>query len=219
MGVFFPAPGAAVDRVAGGAAGRAASAPADRTWLLSVAAGVLALCSTVCLALLMVVGTAQCRAIRCRTAGRTRRSVMPCPATNRGNGRHSRPVRRDGRLLAGALAPSPGPAAGRRGARRVPRKSVAVLPDEVPYAYALPGGRRGRVVVSTAMLATLNGPQRRALFAHERVHLTLTITGSCWWCSWPRRRTGFFGRCVRRCPTPWSGGRTRRRRPGWEAVG
>ncbi len=52
---------------------------------------------------------------------------------------------------------------------------MAVLPDTVPYAYALPAaGNRARdtVVVSTGMLAALDSAERRALFAHERAHLT-----------------------------------------------
>lgn len=48
---------------------------------------------------------------------------------------------------------------------------MAVLPDAVPYAYALPGGRRDRVVVTTALLDHLQPAERRALFAHERAHL------------------------------------------------
>ncbi|WP_328548735.1 M48 family metalloprotease [Streptomyces platensis] len=50
---------------------------------------------------------------------------------------------------------------------------LAVHPDERPYAYALPGpfGRRGRIVVSTAMLRALNADEREVLFAHERAHL------------------------------------------------
>ncbi|CAM5264174.1 membrane protein [Streptomyces narbonensis] len=68
--------------------------------------------------------------------------------------RHHRVRRRAGRALEG-----------------LPATSVVVLPDANPYAYALPG-RKDRVVVTTAMLATLTGPERRALFAHERAHLT-----------------------------------------------
>ncbi|MEW9519792.1 M56 family metallopeptidase [Streptomyces tubercidicus] len=50
---------------------------------------------------------------------------------------------------------------------------LAVHPDGRPYAYALPGrfGRRGRIVVSTAMLRSLNAGEREVLFAHERAHL------------------------------------------------
>lgn len=47
-----------------------------------------------------------------------------------------------------------------------------MLPDEVPYVYALPGGRRDRVVVTTAFLDCLEPAERRALLAHERAQLT-----------------------------------------------
>jgi len=47
---------------------------------------------------------------------------------------------------------------------------LVVLPETVPMAYALPG-RPGHVVVSTGMLAALDGTERRALIAHERAHL------------------------------------------------
>ncbi|WP_449344801.1 M56 family metallopeptidase, partial [Streptomyces narbonensis] len=53
----------------------------------------------------------------------------------------------------------------------LPETSVTVLPDGTPYAYALPGRRRGRAVVSTGMLTALTSRERRALFAHERAHL------------------------------------------------
>ncbi|MFJ9760638.1 M56 family metallopeptidase [Streptomyces sp. NPDC101149] len=146
--------------------------PRTATWLLSVAAGVLALCSTVCLALLMVVGTAQLpgNPLPDGWSDEEVRDAVPydevagtaaipallavMAACSRVLWRHHRVRRRAEEALAG-----------------LPRRSVAVLPDEVPYAYALPGGRRGRVVVSTAMLTSLSGQQRRALFAHERVHL------------------------------------------------
>ncbi|NED76366.1 M48 family metalloprotease, partial [Streptomyces sp. SID9944] len=59
---------------------------------------------------------------------------------------------------------------------------VVVLPDDTPYAYALPGGSGdpggsggsggpGRIVVTTALLTGLRPAERRALFAHERAHL------------------------------------------------
>ncbi|MET9555217.1 M56 family metallopeptidase [Streptomyces sp. NPDC006645] len=77
------------------------------------------------------------------------------------------------------------------------RSDVAVLRDASPYAYALPGSSRsswlsrspgalgfsgspgspgssgssGRIVVSTGMLACLEPPEREALLAHERAHL------------------------------------------------
>lgn len=67
-----------------------------------------------------------------------------------------------GRARAAPTGPWPG----------LPSSAVAVLPDDVPYAYALPGGgARGRVVVTPARLPCLESAERRALFAHERAHL------------------------------------------------
>lgn len=165
--------------------------PRTATRLLTVLAVVLALCSTVCLALVMVVGTAQLPGnplpdgwsdpeVRAavpydEVVGKAAipalcAVVVACVRTMR---RHVR-VRRQAHL---ALA-------GLRGTE------VAVLPDAVPYAYALPpwghrgggvpragaDGRgprrgRGRVVVTTALLDRLRPAERRALFAHERAHL------------------------------------------------
>lgn len=47
---------------------------------------------------------------------------------------------------------------------------TVVIDDEEPDAYAVPGFR-GRIVISTAMLAALSEPERRVLLAHERAHL------------------------------------------------
>lgn len=47
---------------------------------------------------------------------------------------------------------------------------LAVLRDDHPDAYALPG-RPGRIVVTTGMLHALDAEEREALFAHERAHL------------------------------------------------
>ncbi|MFG2352306.1 M48 family metalloprotease [Streptomyces sp. NPDC048521] len=52
-----------------------------------------------------------------------------------------------------------GPAAG----------DLCVVDSPHPDAYALPG-RPHRIVVTTAMLRSLDGPEREALFAHERAH-------------------------------------------------
>ncbi|MGW1589727.1 M48 family metalloprotease [Streptomyces sp. NPDC002386] len=52
-----------------------------------------------------------------------------------------------------------GPAAG----------DLCVVDSVRPDAYALPG-RPHRIVVTTAMLRCLDGPEREALFAHERAH-------------------------------------------------
>ncbi len=55
--------------------------PRAATWLLTGAAAVLAVCSTLCLLLLMVVGTAQLPGNPCPTAGPTRRYGKPCRTT------------------------------------------------------------------------------------------------------------------------------------------
>ncbi|MGW5653777.1 M56 family metallopeptidase [Streptomyces humi] len=47
---------------------------------------------------------------------------------------------------------------------------LAVLDDDVPLAFALPGAP-GRIVVSRGMLRQLSGTEREALLAHERAHL------------------------------------------------
>ncbi|MFJ9377294.1 M56 family metallopeptidase [Streptomyces sp. NPDC101455] len=147
--------------------------PRTATGLLSAMAAVMALCSTLCLGLLMVVGTAQLPGNPLPDGWsdpEVRESVphdeivgkaaipvllavvMGCARTL---WRHSRVRRRAHAALAGLRA-----------------TSVAILPDDEPYAYALPGGPRDRIVVTTAMLACLNSRERRALFAHERAHLT-----------------------------------------------
>ncbi|MEV6118027.1 M56 family metallopeptidase [Streptomyces sp. NPDC052109] len=146
--------------------------PRTATRLLTAVAVVMALCSTLCLVLLMVVGTAQLPGnllpdgwsdpqVRAavphdEVAGRAAIAALAlvAAACARTLLRHRRVTRRVRR----ALAPLPG-------------RSVAVLPDSTPYAYALPGGP-GRIVVSTALLAGLAPAERRALFAHERAHLS-----------------------------------------------
>lgn len=40
---------------------------------------------------------------------------------------------------------------------------MVALPQAAPYAYALPGGRRDRVVVTSSLLAGLTSAERRAL--------------------------------------------------------
>ncbi|WP_405956537.1 M56 family metallopeptidase [Streptomyces phaeochromogenes] len=146
--------------------------PRTATRLLTGLAVVMAVCSTVCLGLLMVVGTAQLpgnplpdawsdpevrEAVPYdEVAGRLAIPALLAVLLTCGQTlwRHGRVRRHAHRALAG-----------------LPVTQVAVLPDEVPYAYALPGGRRDRVVVTTAMLSCLEPAERRALFAHERAHL------------------------------------------------
>jgi Zn-dependent protease with chaperone function len=146
--------------------------PRTATRLLTGVAAVMAVCSSVCLGLLMVVGTAQLPGnplpdgwsdpeVREAVPYDEVAGKLAIPALlavlvagGRTLWRHGRVRRRAHRALAG-----------------LPGTEVAVLPDEVPYAYALPGGRRDRVVVTTALLDCLEPVERRALFAHERAHL------------------------------------------------
>ncbi|MFD7703462.1 M56 family metallopeptidase [Streptomyces caelestis] len=146
--------------------------PRTATRLLTGVAVVMAVCSTVCLGLLMVVGTAQLPGnplpdgwsdpeVRAavpydEVAGKAAIPALCAvlAACARTLWRHGRVRRRAHRALAGL-----------RGTE------AAVLPDGVPYAYALPGGRRDRIVVTTALLERLEPAERRALFAHERAHL------------------------------------------------
>ncbi|MDQ0932651.1 hypothetical protein QFZ49_002581 [Streptomyces turgidiscabies] len=146
--------------------------PRTATRLLTTLAAVMAVCSSVCLGLLMVVGAAQlpgnplpdgwsdpevrAAAPHDEVAGRAAIPALLAVTVMCGRTllRHRRIRRRAHRALAG-----------------LPATEVAVLPEAQPYAYALPGGRRDRVVVTTALLACLEPTERRALFAHERAHL------------------------------------------------
>lgn len=146
--------------------------PRTATRLLTCVAAVMAVCSTVCLGLLMVVGTAQLPGnplpdgwsdpeVRAAVpqdeiAGKAAIPALLAvvAACGRTLWRHFTLRRRAHAALAG-----------------LPGTQVAVLPDPEPYAYALPGGGSGRVVVSTALLDRLASDERRALFAHERTHL------------------------------------------------
>ncbi|WP_112470388.1 M56 family metallopeptidase, partial [Streptomyces triticisoli] len=149
--------------------------PRTATRLLAWVAAVMAGCSTLCLALLGVAGSAyllpgnqlpdswaepEVRAA-VRYDGAAGGAAIPAfglvaVACGRTLWRHRRVTRRARRALAG-LRDAP----------------VAVLPDATPYAYALPGtpGTPGRIVVTTALLDGLTPAERRALFAHERAHL------------------------------------------------
>ncbi|MFF8594269.1 M56 family metallopeptidase [Streptomyces sp. NPDC015220] len=145
--------------------------PRTATRLLTAVACVMSVCSTLCLALLMVVGTAQLPGnplpdgwsdpeVRAAVpqdgiAGRVAIPALGAVAAACGRTlwRHGRVTRRARRALTGV-----------RGS------TVVVLPDGTPYAYALPGSP-GRIVVTTALLDGLSPAERRALFAHERAHL------------------------------------------------
>ncbi|WP_329304815.1 M56 family metallopeptidase [Streptomyces anulatus] len=139
--------------------------------LLTTVAVILASCSLVCLGLLVVVGTAQLpgnplpdgwsdaevREAVPHDAFAGKASILALVVVTAACGftvhRHYRFRARAHRALAGLAG-----------------GDVAVLPDDVPYAYALPGSP-GRVMVSTALLASLEPAEHRALFAHERAHL------------------------------------------------
>ncbi|KPL35934.1 hypothetical protein JI76_02955 [Streptomyces anulatus] len=139
--------------------------------LLTTVAVILASCSLVCLGLLVVVGTAQLpgnplpdgwsdaevREAVPHDAFAGKASILALVVVTAACGftvhRHYRFRARAHRALVG-----------------LPGGDLAVLPDDVPYAYALPGSP-GRVMVSTALLASLEPAEHRALFAHERAHL------------------------------------------------
>ncbi|WP_427924075.1 M56 family metallopeptidase [Streptomyces sp. cg40] len=146
--------------------------PRAATTVLSVVAAVMAVCSTLCLGLLMVVGTAQLpgnplpdgwsdpevreSVPQDEIAGKAAIPLLLAVVGGCGRTlwRHFR-VRRQAHAALTGLRDT----------------SVAVLPDAEPYAYALPAGPRDRIVVSTGMLDRLDAQERRALFAHERAHL------------------------------------------------
>lgn len=51
-----------------------------------------------------------------------------------------------------------------------PHGEVAVVTDDAPHAYAVPG-RPGRILISTGLLRTADATDRRVVLAHERAHL------------------------------------------------
>lgn len=146
--------------------------PRTATRLLTGVAAVMATCSTVCLGLVMVVGTAQLPG-NPLPDGWSDPEVRAAVPYDEVVGKAAIPALCVVVVACGRMLWRHGRV--RRGAHRalsgLPDTEVAVLPDELPYAYALPGGRRDRVVVTTALLDCLEPAERRALFAHERAHL------------------------------------------------
>ncbi|MFC8080009.1 M56 family metallopeptidase [Streptomyces sp. NPDC057307] len=172
--------------------------PRVATRLLSALAAVLAVCSTVCLGLLVVVGTVQLPGHPLPDAWTDREARTTAPYEEAaGKGAVVA-------LLTVAVSWSTAARRHRRVRRQaehalvgVPDGELAVLADEAAYAYALPGVRSrpprapsdrrrawfsrrpvvrdgiagGRIVVSTAMFACLDAGERAALVAHERAHL------------------------------------------------
>ncbi|NGO73997.1 M48 family metalloprotease, partial [Streptomyces boncukensis] len=148
--------------------------PRGATRLLTALGCAFALCSTLCLALLMVVGTAQLpgNPLPDAWADPEVRAVVPYPdytgttaiaALTAVLGAAAADLRRFRRVRTRA----------HRALDGLPPQDPAVLPDAAPYAYALPADARrpGRVVVSTGMLAALTEEERAVLLAHERAHL------------------------------------------------
>ncbi|MFJ9409196.1 M56 family metallopeptidase [Streptomyces sp. NPDC101393] len=156
--------------------------PRVTTRLLTLLSVVLGLCSTLCLALLMVVGTAQLpgnplpdswsvpevRAAVPHDEVTGTAAIVALTAALTVSGatlrRHRRIRTRTHRALDGLPADA----------------DPAVLPDDDPYAYAVPGApgrpgrpaRPGRIAVSRGMLRSLDADEHQALFAHERAHLS-----------------------------------------------
>lgn len=163
--------------------------PRSATRLLAVAGTTLALCSTLCLVLLMVIGTAQLPGnplpdgwsdpqVRAALPYEDRTGlvaigvlaavVAACATTLV---RHVRTRAAAARAL---NTPGASGGSGRSGSTAGRGFGVSVVESPTPYAYALPGGRRGgtgRVVVSSGLLGCLEPVEQQALFAHERAHL------------------------------------------------
>ncbi|MGA4544236.1 M56 family metallopeptidase [Uniformispora flossi] len=146
--------------------------PRAATRLLTGFAAVLAICSTWCVALLVIVGSAQVpgnplpdgwgdpdvrdAVPHVRVFGSLAIVILGAVVTASAvTLRRVRRVRRDARSAVSALPDAGG---------------LVVVQDERPYAYALPG-REPRVVATTAMLTSLTPEERRALLAHEQAHL------------------------------------------------
>lgn len=146
--------------------------PRTATRLLTGVAAVLAICSTWCVALLVIVGSAQVpgnplpdgwgdpdvrdAVPHVRVFGSLAMVVLCAVVTASAvmllRGRR---MRREARAAVSALPDAGG---------------LVVVPDEHPHAYALPG-REPRIVATTAMLKCLTPEERRALIAHEQSHL------------------------------------------------
>ncbi|MFI2205752.1 M48 family metalloprotease [Streptomyces sp. NPDC020192] len=146
-------------------------APVAALWALTVCAVVLAGCSLAALGAFVLVGLFKLPLVA--ALGELVRPlhtasdlvVLPAAATSVGvlsvcGWTLVRSVLRQTRAFRAARTQAGrGPAAG----------DLCVVDSPRPDAYALPG-RPHRIVVTTAMLRSLDGPEREALFAHERAH-------------------------------------------------
>ncbi|GGU50629.1 M56 family metallopeptidase [Streptomyces violascens] len=148
--------------------------PRLATWLLTVAAVVLAAASSLVLGMLAITGLIRFPLLAELAHGRWSAQVA----------QHHDPASLSVGLLAGALLTAAATAAGVALWRRV-RTLVAaaaeaaclpgpdelvVVEDPAAEAYAIPG-LPGRIVVSTGMLEALDANEHKILLAHERAHL------------------------------------------------
>ncbi|MFE9912594.1 M56 family metallopeptidase [Streptomyces clavifer] len=146
--------------------------PRNAALLLTWVGAILAACSTLCLGLLVVVGTAQ-------LPGNPLPDSWSDPEVREAVPYDEVAGKASIGILALVVAACADTARRHYGFRGRAHRTLAVLPnasdvtvltDEVPYAYALPGSP-GRILVSTGMLSGLHEAERRALLAHERAHL------------------------------------------------
>ncbi|MFI1920332.1 M56 family metallopeptidase [Nocardia sp. NPDC020380] len=147
--------------------------PRAGTWLLTIAAAMLAAANGIALSVLTATAVGQLPFFA--ALGRWSASVL----------RRDDPASLVVALVAGAVLSVASTAAARmllrrtaavleaaRAARGLPGGArVAVVDDPAPDAYAVPG-RPGRIVVSTGMLDALDAREQQALLAHEHAHLT-----------------------------------------------
>ncbi|MCX3061245.1 M56 family metallopeptidase, partial [Streptomyces beihaiensis] len=146
--------------------------PRPAAWALACGALVTACASTVALALLAFSGIGQIPlvaeegswsvpALRAEDPVRTTVAVLCALALAAAAVSLARSSWRRGRSLLDT----------HRECRRLPGDGeLAVLDDDRPQAFALPGAP-GRIVVSRGMLRSLAPAERSALLAHERAHL------------------------------------------------
>ncbi|MDT0424428.1 MULTISPECIES: M56 family metallopeptidase [Streptomyces] len=146
--------------------------PRTATLLLTALAVVLALCSTVCLGLFGVVGTARIphNPLPDTWADPEVRAAVPWDEVTGFASLAALLVALLACVRTGTRHRTARVAARRAASAVRDGGDVAVLPDPSPYAYALPG-RPALVVVSRGMRECLTEREYAAVLAHERAHL------------------------------------------------
>lgn len=147
--------------------------PAPATWLLSVGALVAALASTASLGLMALVGCAQLP--EAAAEGQWSKGVLESAGgvpTWAGVIAVALVVTLITRALWVAARRATALVCAHRLAAALPPSGgeLAIIDAAALQALAVPG-RPGRILLTTGMLRSLDGPQRRALLAHERAHL------------------------------------------------